>query len=1146
MTKKPVSLDTLASDLVAEGEASLVKTKKARPHAVFQTPDGYVMDMRHVPKMDLEVLRYVHGEVVVENVRGLPNAKGTRPNYKLARVTAFDPENPLPVPLVPGTKSPLCKQCKLHEAEGDRPFLLPVGSENPIITIIAEAPVSDDDRAGMVNPGKSPIYTLIKKVAQAKNISFNVDDVRWLLLTRCYSRTGKLPNFKIKGNWCRWHIVDDLNRKRPKLVIAVGTSALGALSHKSNAQDWGGKLLTYRGWPDDWLTNENYALPQFDPLDPDAKKTGHPVFGPVPDWRIPLYPLQAPRLVFGSQNPLVMKRWAEQVEEALMLAEKGVKPMLYRRPWYDFTEDVGHINEVLDELLANPDILVAYDTETTGLRPWNIASPADSPVQVTPAKIVSIMFRWKDPATGYSRSLGFPWEVEDSPVYKAIPKLKWKVWAVLCNSTLVGHNLTFDVLYTYATFWRGHLTGWDDREKNLVRDAHLCNLTNSAVYDTWHMAYTTAQRRESLGLEILAYAYVPDLAGYEEDMTLLIELHRDKMHPAANKGGHYLNCPRDKWKTHLEPYVMGDVEVTYRAHTKLTEKLEATKGYRIPLAAPSQPGYFRWFTPPRRDWVYNKVMSPAARVLMTMMGRGMYVNTEEVDRLQMDLPKRILELRKQFTDDDPRIGAWMHEQNEAAKKEAREAGEVVGADDVRWHLDLENKEHLRQLLFDTLGIVPTRLTKGGRKLFGDEVEGQRDQMISDFLKYHPSATDDEIVDGVSSTLRKFAAIDKFTLNALAVEHKSLRKMLEYRKTFKLYTTYVRPLRNFTSTLVDKKERKKDPHLCYDDCIHASFLLTGTRGGRLSCRDPNLQQLPRDGEVKSMFVSRFGDRGCMYQADLSQIELRLMAAACGDPTMVKAYFDKQDLHSLTTSRIFNVPLEHFSKDYARFLQEHKRDKEAKQLGENRQVGKTVNFLTGYGGGAFGLQNVLAAKGIFKTIEECEDIIKAFFDSYPSLRSMLQLYKGFILNKGCAVSIFGRVRVFEEVWGEDEEIKAKALRAGCNHLIQSTASDMMLIALFVIEQEMRNAGLESLLVSTVHDSLLIDAIRDELPVVHEIISYTLNNFPLVLPAVLGNDFDTSWMLVPFTGDCEVGTDYLHVRKVPEKEPDWDQLLAPSEDE
>lgn len=303
----------------------------------------------------------------------------------------------------------------------------------------------------------------------------------------------------------------------------------------------------------------------------------------------------------------------------------------------------------------------------------------------------------------------------------------------------------------------------------------------------------------------------------------------------------------------------------------------------------------------------------------------------------------------------------------------------------------------------------------------------------------------------------------------------------------------------------------------------------------------MQQLPRKGDAKKMFVSRFGARGCLYQADLSQIELRLLAAGCGDPTMVKAYFDGTDLHTLTASRIFNLPYEHFTKEHMGWLQEHNKHDEAKELSEKRSIGKTANFLTGYGGGAFGLQTTLANNGIYLPLEECEVIIDSFFNSYPSLQRHLQLYKKFIMEKAVAVSIFGRVRVFEEVRGEDKEFISKALRAGCNHLIQATASDMMLVALIVIEALMQDAGLESMLVSTVHDSLLIDAVRSELPVLHEIVYWVLNNFHEVLPSYFGPQYDTSWMLVPFAGDCELGVNYYDMTKVEAENNDWDKLLA-----
>ena len=203
--------------------------------------------------------------------------------------------------------------------------------------------------------------------------------------------------------------------------------------------------------------------------------------------------------------------------------------------------------------------------------------------------------------------------------------------------------------------------------------------------------------------------------------------------------------------------------------------------------------------------------------------------------------------------------------------------------------------------------------------------------------------------------------------------------------------------------------------------------------------------------------------------------------------------------------------------------------------------TINFLTGYGGGAMGLQGTLAQDGIYKTIEECEAFLEAFFDSYPALREYLSYYKGFIAKNGVAVSLLGRVRIFEEVLSDDKGLKNKALRAGCNHLIQATASDMMLICLCAIETLMRSANLKSRLISTVHDSLLVDGLRSELPQIHEISMGVFTSIPDILDTWLGDDVDLSWTRVlPFDGDSEVGKTYLDMIKLSHGENDWDDVF------
>ena len=1127
--------------------------KESKTKAVsLQTLEGQPMAATAIPIFFREVLKYWHGTVKNEDGEAL----------------VFDPDHPMgPDFLKPSPDSPICKKCGLFTKECRTPFFDYTGPEKPLVTIVYEGVSRSEDDAGELLVG-GPARRILSVIEELESVTgVSPSQIRWIPIVRCADRVGAV-NVRVKGNWCRLHAVEDLLFHPPKLIIAVGTGALGLLCHKSNAGDWQGKVLTYRGWPDDWLSKEEFMLPRPDPRDKEKTVVGHPVFGPAPkDYRIPLVPIQSVKLVLWKQNAKVTARWRKAIGRALVMAKNGIEANTYTRPWYRYTNDPRRVELGLREMLAHPGLRVCYDTETTGLKPL-----------AETAAIVSMMFRWVDPETKQPRSLGFPWNFQskhyDNRVYPSMAQLEPLIIEVLTRCEIVAHNATFDFLYSFFNLRNPNLAQFDQSDLKRLReessefnrtlDANLCAMADAFVWDTWHMAYTFKQERGTLGLEMLAYLYVPDMAGYEEDMTLLINMRQWQLFPGAKRAKaadeleieakllpapapegdapvdenttseedeakpkkkrltkkelrsqeepnpHYLNIGEEYYPTHVIPYIMGDVETCYNARDVLEQKLSESPRYKFPLARPSGAG-FRWFQAPSREWVYNKVMSPAARTLMKVMGRGMYVDRAVLEEMEVKLPKQVVEARSKLSKIDPFVENWCAE--ELAK-------------DPTWELDLESKAHLKYILFDLLQLPVQRLTKTGRNMFGESEADWQAKM--------------EAGEMTERDMYTYAALDKFTLNKLAVSHEQVRPLQEYRRIFKLYSTYVRPLRNIFTAGIDKKARTADAHLCADGCIHASFMLTGTRGGRLSCRDPNLQQLPNKGEVKQMFTSRFGRRGCMYQADLSQIELRLMAAACGDPTMVKAYYDKTDLHTLTTSRIYKLPYEHFSKEHFAWLQNNGREKEAKDLELKRRIGKTVNFLTGYGGGAMGLQTVLANNQVYLELEECESIIDAFFDSYPALLDFLSYYKRFIEDKGVAVSIFGRVRILEEVHGDDREAAAKALRAGCNHIIQSTASDMMLIALIVIEMLMRDAGLESILVSTVHDSLLIDAIRDELPVVHDIVNSVLNNYHDVMMGYFGPDYDISWLTVPIVGDCEVGPSYYDTRKIPERDIDWDKLL------
>lgn len=988
--------------------------------------------------------------------------------------------------LVPGPQSPVCAKCALDKVGGAScPYVEPRGSEAPLVTVILEGVSAREDRTAKVS-GRNTLTEegsnrLVRQHVEkiAKEIGLDVSRIRYSPLTRCANLSGKKLDLKPRGNWCRAHLVQDLSKYRATVLMPVGTTVLGRLSHKSSAQDWAGRVLTYRDWPDDWLTQKRYddgsSFTGSRPVAPP--QTGHP------DRNTLMVPIQAPYLVWAAQNPNDIERWHRHIRRGLELALHGATAPNYDRPWFNLATTA---DEVVAGLRSIPDgVRVAYDLETTGL----FAYAED-------ASIVFAMFRWTDPVDGTPRALGFPWLYAGSPigredVVKILPE--WR--RVLYQTKLVGHNVTFDLIYTYAR----------------LPDIDLVKLTNSLDADTRLMLYALRQTKESLGLELIAYDWAPDMAGYEEEFELLKRREPELLDPAEGKGGHYANVPRELWNTHLKPYVMGDVEVAAQACSAIDARLNKARRYKIPLADPDRLGTFREFEPPGRAFMYRKFMLPAQRVLTRMMARGMHVDQRELADQEDMFPKAIKAARASLREVDPRVLAWCQQQ------QATEPG---------WELDLENREQLSTILFNILECPVKRLTDSGIEKYGEEFSGlPREEQV------------------------KFAAIDKFTLNALVAENPALKPLQDYRKLYKQYTAFVRSMRNIKVKGIDKKEREKEQYLQADGRVHASFNLAGTRSGRLACSKPNLQQLPRDSVVKRMYASRFGPQlGAIYQADLSQIELRLLAAACGDPLMVRAYREKMDLHSLTASKIFKKPYEHFLKAHFAMLQKSGREKEAKELEGLRSIAKTTNFLTGYGGGAFGLQTTLAETGVFLPVEGkggCEEIVEGLFDTYPCLRKHIGLYKRFILDNACAVSITGRVRVFEEVYSEDKGFVNKALRSGFNHLIQSTASDLMMTCLAVIEYLMREEGLESVLVSTVHDSIVIDAVRAELPRVHEICESVINNIPEVMQQVMGPDYDVSWLqIVPLEGDSEVGISYGEQRKVVADkgtgQVDWDALF------
>ncbi|PZT48599.1 DNA polymerase I [Helicobacter valdiviensis] len=272
------------------------------------------------------------------------------------------------------------------------------------------------------------------------------------------------------------------------------------------------------------------------------------------------------------------------------------------------------------------------------------------------------------------------------------------------------------------------------------------------------------------------------------------------------------------------------------------------------------------------------------------------------------------------------------------------------------------------------------------------------------------------------------------LQSLYKEHPIIPKILEYREIFKLFSTYIEPLLQYA--LSNKEHR-----------VYASFMQTGTSTGRLSSKNPNLQNIPvktmQGRKIREGFIA---SEGCvLFSLDYSQIELRLLAHFSQDSAMIKAFMEDEDIHLETAKKIFG-------------------DSVAK---EKRNIAKSINFGLIYGMGPKKLSETLNI-----TFQEAKTYIQNYFQSFPTVKDFLKNQEDFILENGYSKTLFGRKRSFD-FNGVQEYQKAAFLREGINAIFQGSAADIIKKAMKKIVE----SKLESKLLLQVHDELIFEVQKDK---------------------------------------------------------------------
>ena len=286
------------------------------------------------------------------------------------------------------------------------------------------------------------------------------------------------------------------------------------------------------------------------------------------------------------------------------------------------------------------------------------------------------------------------------------------------------------------------------------------------------------------------------------------------------------------------------------------------------------------------------------------------------------------------------------------------------------------------------------------------------------------------------------------LEKLAQENRIVADILEYRQLTKLRSTYAEGLSAFIQE---------------DGRIHGKFNQTITATGRISSTDPNLQNIPvrteLGRELRKVFVPKEGS--LFVDADYSQIELRVLAHMSGDTALIEAYNSAEDIHAITASSVFHVPLEEVTP----------------QL---RRNAKAVNFGIVYGISSFGL-----SQGLSITRKEAAEFIEQYFRTFPGIKAFLDNAVSTAKEQGWCETMFGRRRPVPELKEKNFMRRSFGERVAMNAPIQGTAADIIKIAMIGVDRRLRAEGLKSRLVLQIHDELLVEAACDEVEAVKKIL-------------------------------------------------------------
>jgi len=318
--------------------------------------------------------------------------------------------------------------------------------------------------------------------------------------------------------------------------------------------------------------------------------------------------------------------------------------------------------------------------------------------------------------------------------------------------------------------------------------------------------------------------------------------------------------------------------------------------------------------------------------------------------------------------------------------------------------------------------------------------------------------------------------DAAVMEELRAAHPIVPLILEQRQLEKLKSTYLDALPQLINPATGR--------------IHTSFNQTGSRTGRLSSSEPNLQNIPVRTEVGKQVRSAFvAPEGCVLLAcDYSQIELRLLAHLSEDSEMVNAFLRGEDVHTSTAAAIFGIALDEVT-------------------GSQRALAKTINFGLMYGMGNYGLS---ARTDL--SVADATQFIEAYFDRFQRIKQYLDEIKQFARDNGYVETVLGRRRYFPELQNKTTpmQLRQRLEREAINMPIQGSAADMIKVAMIRLDRQLEESGMRSRMVLQVHDELVLEVPREETERATEmVVSVMENAYPLRVPVLVDAAVGNNWM-------------------------------------